>query len=367
MRYEERRWVRLAVRAVLGMLVVTGFLLGRDSLDPRTLVTARLALGVALLALLVDAARVFVGARDPVHGDVAPHEQRAEPLVDERYERVHEPVTRYVDEGVWTRAYTSVLQEAFEAVDAPPEDRERAIDEARQAAEHPRPAGEPLGASLVAGLLVTAGATLAIATLLDVAGLPAFGPALVVAGLGLGATQLRTRRTGSRWLSLALGVAGAASVAVGALQTSVAYAGPWSLVAALAAIMLAASVALTWLGEASPPPWPTLATRLEDRLTALRRAFLLVLLAGGVLFPLKPLLEGLAGAAGVPFDGAYRVAVILYATLAGYLAVEMTGTWYGLDRGRRRAREHRQARVDANEAILDLLDDHAPRAEEAPR
>jgi hypothetical protein len=363
---DRRRALRVGARAGLAVALVVGFALARDRLDPRALVAARLGLGVSLLALLVDTARVMAGARTPVGEDLAPHRQRAEPLVDERYERVHDPVTRFVDEGVWTSALDAVLEEAAESAGAPERDRRRAVERARETAEAPRPAGEPVAAALLAGLVVAAGAGLAVAALLRAVGLPTFGPSVLVAGLGLAATQVRARRAGARWSGLACGLAGALLVAVGALQAGVAYAGPWRLVALLAVPVALGSLELAWLGPARQPPWPVLEDQLERRRAALRRAFLVALAVGAVLFPLKPALDAAADALGAPIGAAYPVAAVLYATVAAFLAVELIGAGYALTRGRRRARDNRSRRVEALEALLDALDEHAPRPREEP-
>lgn len=357
---------RVVLRALAGVLLVTAYLLTRDALGPRALVSARFGLGVALFGLLVDAARVLVGEGTPLQGELAPHRQQAEPIVDDRYERVHEPVTRFVDEGVWTSAYDAVLEDAFEAVQAPGHVRRTVLDQARETARAERPAGEPVASALLAGLIVSTGCAVAIARLLALGGRPVFGPLLVVLGLGLGATQLRVRGPGGRWTAAGLGALGAGLVTLGAFQTTVAYPGPWELLVGLAAVLLVASLGLALTGEPARPPWPRLRERLETRFERLRRAFLGVLLAGGVLFPLEPLLEELATGIGLPFQGPYQVATILYVTLAAYLAVELAGTWYGLSRGRRRATRQRRQRVDANRAILDVLDEHAPRREDEP-
>lgn len=357
---------RLALRGLAGAVLVGAYVLGRGALGPRALVSARFGLGVALFGLLVDAARVVVGEGTPLEGELSPHRQKAEPIVDGRYERVHEPVTRFVDEGVWTSAYDAVLEDAFDAVEAPADVRDDVIERARETARAPRPAGEPAAGAMLAGLVVSTGCALAVARLLAIGGRPVFGPLLIVLGLGLGATQLRVRGPGSRWTAAGLGVLGAAIVTLGAFQTTVAYPGPWELIVGLAAVMLLASLALALLGDPALPPWPTLRERLEERFKRLRRAFLLVLLAGGVIFPLAPLLEELVTGVGLGFEGPYEVATILYATLAVYLAVELAATWYGLSRGRRRARDQRRHRVDANRAILDALDEHAPRREDEP-
>lgn len=351
----------LALRALVAAAAVVAYLLVRGGLEARALVTARFGIGVVLFALLVDVGRSLVGVHDPLEGDLRPHHQRAEPLVDDRYERVHEPVKRFVDEGVWTSSYESVLEEVFESEDVPRAERRRVIEQARQAAASERPAGPPILGGLASGIVVTFGLALAVGILLEAVGVPVLGPVLLVAGVALAVMQLRAHDGGARWLALGLGVAGAGTVALAALRLSIGFPGPWWVLLGFAVVMALASAALAILGDATPPAWSTVEDRLEDRLVTLRRAFLGTLLAGGVLFPFEPLLAEAFAAMAWPFEVPYRVATIGYGTLAAYLAVEMAVTWYGLSQGRERARDQRERRVEANAAILDLLDEHAPR------
>lgn len=357
----------LVLRAALAAAGIAAFLLARDSLSPRALVTARFGIGVGLFALLVDLGRTLVGARDPLEGEITPHRQDATPRVDDRYKRVHEPVKRFVDEGVWTQSYEALLEEAFDAEDVPPADRERALAQARDAATPRRPAGPPVTGALLAGTVVTVGLSLAVGTLMEALGAPVLGPVLLVVGIGLGLLQLRAHDTGARWLALALGLVGSATVGLIGFQMGTLYPGPWWLVVALGGGMLVATFALAILGDATPPPWDRLEPRLTERLSTLRRAFLLALLGGGVLFPFKPLLEELFAIIGWPFEVPYRITTLGYGTLAAYLAIEMGATWYGLSNGREQARAQRAQRVAANTAILDLLDEHAPRVAQEGR
>lgn len=349
----------IVLRAAVAAATVVLFLVARDALSPRALVTARFGLGVALFALLVDVGRTLVGTRDPVHGEIQPHRQRAEPMVDDRYERVHEPVQRFVDQGVLTDAYEQIVREALTAEGVPAREQDALLDEVHHAADADRPAGPPLASALAAGLVVTIGLALATGTLMEALTLPVTGPVVVVLGMGIGLLQLRAHDANARGWALGLGIVGAATTALGGLRLATRYPGPWWLVLVLAGGLLVGTVALFWLADTTAPPWRAVETQLTRRFEALRRAFLAALLAGGVLFPFEPLLEELFLALAWSFKVPYRLATIAYGTLAAYLALEMAGTWFGLSQGQARAAEQRRRRLAATTAILERLDQHA--------
>lgn len=351
----------LVLRALVAAVAVLAYSLVQDRLDPRALVTARFGVGIALFALLVDVGRTLVGAGDPVDGDIKPHRQRADPLVDDRYERVHEPVKRYIDESVWTQSYENLLEETFDARSVPEADRHEALERARRAAGGDRMAGPPTTLTLVAGLIAVAGVSLVVGILLEALGQPVTGTVLVFIGVGLALLQVRARDGGARWTALLLGLSGTVAAGFGAVRLARGQVVAATLpIYGLVAVLGGATIVMAVLGPIQPPPWPRIEATLERRFELLRRAFLVALLAGGVLFPFEPLLAELFTALGWPLDVPYRILTIGYATLATYLAVEMAATWYGLSRGRERARQRRRRRVEANRAILDLLERRAP-------
>lgn len=350
----------LVIRALLAAATIIAYLSLQDTLGPRALVTARFGVGVALFALLVDVGRTLLGTGEAVEGDLGPHRQVAEPLVDERYERVHEPVERYVNEGVWTTSYERILEEAFEARDLPAQERERVLARARRAASTDRIAGPPTALTLAAGAVAVVGTSLSVGVLLEALEAPMLGPVLLFVGAGLALLQIRARDLGARWTGLGLGIAGTTVAALGAVRLMRVAASASVAFFGLVGVLGIGSIALAALGAREVPPWPTVEAELEDRFTTLRRAFLVVLLAGGVLFPFKPLLEELFAVLGWPLDVPYRIVSIGYATLATYLAVEMAATWHRLSRGRRRARDRRRRRVEANQAILEALGSGRP-------
>lgn len=354
----------LVLRALAAAGIVTAFLLLRSRLSPRALVTARFGVGVALFALLVDVGRTLIGADPPVDGQLRPHEQTARPLVDERYRRVHEPVKRFVDEGVWTSSYEHLLEEAFDAAGAPTRTRETVMEDARRAAEERRPPGPPVPLALGSGAIVVVGLAITTGMLLEALELPVTGPILGVLGLGLAILQVRAHDAGRRWTGLVIGLLGAGAVVLAGLRLGARSTGPWWIVQGMGILLALGTLALTAQAREGPPPWEQLEAELEERFRTLRRAFLAALLAGGVLFPFEPLLAELFTALGWPLDVPYRIVTAGYATLAAFVAVEMAAVWYGLSRGREEARRQRRRRIEANRAILEAIEARSEQASE---
>lgn len=347
----------LALRFTLGAITILAYLAVRGSLDPAPLVAARFGVGITLFALLIDVGRALAGAAAPMQGEARPHRQRAQPLVDEAYRNVHQAMDRFLHDGRWSQRYETYLREAMSLRDIPGAEQDQAIASARETATGPPYSHRPLTMALISGLVAIAGLTAVTGVLLgNLAQVALQGPLTLVAGLGIYALQSRPMRSGHRWATAGVGVLGAGLVLVGTLQISTRIAGPSGLLYLGAGALALGTVGIVVLGDFSQPPWRQVRQELEAELVTLRRAFLAVLLAGLVLFPFQPLLEALFQALSWPLATPYRMAVIGYATVATFLALELASAWYALARGDSQAQAQRRARVDANERLLALID-----------
>lgn len=347
----------LALRFTLGAITVLAYLAVRGSLDPAPLVAARFGVGITLFALLIDIGRALAGAAAPMQGEARPHRQRAEPLVDDAYRNVHQAMERFLHDGRWSQRYETYLREAMSLRDIPEEEQTQAIEDARETATGPPYGHRPLTMALVSGLVAVVGLAAVVGVLLGNLGQLALqGPLTLLVGLGIYALQLRPMRTGHRWVTAGVGLLGAGLALVGTAQMSAQAQGPWGLLYLGAGALALGTVGIVVLADFTKPPWRQVRRELEDELVTLRRAFLAVLLAGLVLFPFQPLLEALFQALSWPLATPYRMAVIGYATAATFLALELASAWYALARGDSQARAHRQARVEANEHLLSLIE-----------
>lgn len=347
----------LALRFTLGALTILAYLAVRDSLDPAPLVAARFGLGITLFALLIDVGRALAGAAAPVQATARPHRQEARPLVDDAYRNVHDAMERFLHDGRWSNRYETYVREAMTLRGVPEGTQEEAIEQARSTATGPPYGHRPLSMALISGLVAVVGLAAVVGVLLgNLDGLALQGPLTLLVGLGVYTLQLRPMRTGHRWVTAAVGLLGAGLAALGTAQMAAGSQGPWGLLYLGAGALALGTVGIVVLSDFTPPAWRQVRQQLEDELVTLRRAFLAVLVAGLVLFPFQPLLEALFQALGWPLATPYRMAVVGYATAATFLAIELASAWYALARGDSQARAQRQARVQANEHLLSLLD-----------
>lgn len=348
----------------LRLLGATGslalYLLVRDGLGPAALVAARFGVGLLLLALLVDLGRALAGVAPPVMGSFRPHEQRAEPLVDETYRQVHGAVRRFVDDGVFTDAYRSTLQGALAQRGVLQVHQREALEAAARAAVERAPSARHPALAVAGGLVVVLGSAAAIGVLLESQRIPLAASLLAILGVGVSALQVRPLALGDRWWTLGTGLAGALLLLVGARGLEAAHGGAWGFLQFFALALAAGTIALTVLHSFARPSWREARAQLEDELSTLRRAFVAVLLAGIVLFPFEPLLAALFQALGWGFDVPYRMAIIGYATITVFLAVELTGAWLALGQGEQKEAALRRRRIEANDALLDLLESPGP-------
>lgn len=360
-RAEDRvRVPALALRFVLAAIAILGFLFVRDTLDPTSLVAARFGLGITLFALFIDLARALAGASPNLGPGYRPHEQEAEALVDETYREVHADVRRYLDEGEWTEAYGRLLDGVLEARGVPAHEREALIGQARAEAGGSPHVNRPFLLSLVAGLSAVLGVATAAGVLLHALEAPVLYPVVAVVGLGIYLLQARLVQAGSQLATGLVGLAGAAMILLGGTGLVATGAQTGRLLQGTGTLLALATGGLLWFHTFQAPTWAEVRNRLKDELTTLRRAFLVTLLGGLVLFPFKPLLSALFESQGWSLSVPYRIAVIGYATVATFLALELAGTWYALDQGEREERRLRQRRVQANQALLERLDQPTP-------
>ncbi len=346
----------LLLRLLGAAVALLMYLAVQGDLEAGALVAARFGLGILLFALLVDIGRLIAGTSDPITQDLAPHEQRAEPLVDDAYKRVHHAVEAFVDHGRWTAQYADLVRVALQAKNVQEGEITGLVAAAEETASTPQGTRRAPGLAVASGAIVITGIAAMIGVLLAGLGAPVFYPVLAVVGVGAWVLEFRVAKAKSRWGTLGLGLFGAGLVFFAGIQLSTTYGGGW-IVLQILSLGLAAGTGLFVAFHAfQGDPWHVVEAELEGEFTTLRRAFLVTLLAGIVLFPFEPLVSALFGAMGWPVETPYRIAVIGFATVAGFLAAELAAAYVTLTRGRVRAKAQRRRRVEVNRRILEVLD-----------
>jgi hypothetical protein len=342
-------------RAAIALVAVVVYLGARTVLDPAPLAAARFGLGILLFALLVDLGRSIAGTGRPIRGALAPHQQRARPQVDEDYEDLRSAMQAYVEEG---RLAPLLLDHVHQAAQARglEDPSQRLAEQLRAAAGARAPTRALLGVRLLAGIVVTLGLGLAVASLAQGLGIAIGAPILLVAGTRITILQWRAHQAGAPKTGLALGLVGVGLFGLGALRFFTASPLTGGLLAVLALAGLVATLHTTIRNEATDPPWGVVEHQLSGTLAKLRRAFLLALGAGVVVFTLDPLLAGFLSLPGA-LDVTLEVATVAIATVLAFLAIEGTGTALTLVVGRRRAEGDRQARREAVDRVLAHLED----------
>lgn len=358
------RSLAVASRALVALAAVVAYLGARTVLDPAALAAARFGLGILLFALLVDLGRSIAGTGRPLRGALGLHRQRARPQVDEAYDELRSAVREYVDEG---RLSPTLLDRVHQAGDA------RGLDEAsrrrldlllREARAPSGPTRALLGVRLLAGLVVTIGVGLAAASLAESLGIVLVPPVLLVTGTSLTMLQWRALEAGATKTGLLVGLTGLSLFGLGAVRYWTASTLAGLVLGTIALLGLAATLAAAWRNDSRPRPWDVIEADLTASVTTLRRAFLLALGAGVVVFLLDPLLGGLADVSSV-LDVGLELAAIAIATVLAFLAIEGTGTWLTLTLGRRRAEGDRRDRRQAMDRVLAHLDQDLEDAQEA--
>lgn len=347
--------VSIAIRLLVAVLAVLVFLNLRSGLEASTLTAARFALGVLLFGLLVDLGRSIAGTGTPLRGELSPHRQRSQAQVDEAYDRLREALDTYVDEGRVLGPLTGHVRAAARARGLAPGEVEELSTHLREAAGPARPASSVLAVQLASGTVLTVGLSFAVALLAEGLGMALVPPVLLVAGTSTAMLQWRAQAAGARWLGAGLGVLGVLLFSLGALRifTASPVAGGFLLVLAMAG--LAATAWNTWQSPRGPGR-SGLGKRLEESMDKLRRAFLLFLVAGIVVFALQPLLAGLLEVLGLPASLVTELSAVGFATVGAFLAIELAGTWLAIRHGRREGQRERARRREAIETVLDEID-----------
>lgn len=358
---DPRPVLAIALRGLLAVAGITAYLALKSQLQGGPLVAARFGLGVLLFTLLVDLGRSVAGTGPPLGGSLTPHRQRSRAQVDEAYDQLRSAIDRYILDGSLTQPLESAIEEAGRSQHLD----EASIDELQdRLTSVQRPVEgtyRPLAVRLLAGLIVSVGLALGIATLAEGLGLAVVPPVLLVTGTSVATLQWRAQRAGARWTGLGLGLAGAGLFGLGALRITGIQPGVGiPLIVATVAIALGTIVA-TYRTDPRTDPWRIVERDLEDGLTGLRRAFLATLAGALVVLPLEPLVSTALALVGWPADLTFRLTVITLGTLAAFLTLEMVGTWLALTRGRRRAKRAQQARREATRTVLDAIDEASPR------
>jgi hypothetical protein len=343
-------------RAAIALVAVVVYLSARTVLDPAPLAAARFGLGILLFALLVDLGRSIAGTGRPIRGALAPHQQRARPQVDEDYEDLRSAMQAYVEEGRLAPLLLDHVHRAAQARGLGDAASQRLAEQLRAAAGARAPTRALLGVRLLAGIVVTLGLGLAVASLAQGLGIAIVPPILLVTGTSITMLQWRAHDAGAPKTGLALGLVGVGLFGLGALRFFTASPLTGGLLAVLALAGLVATLHTTIRNEATDPPWGVVEHQLSGTLAKLRRAFLLALGAGVVVFTLDPLLAGFLSLPGA-LDVTLEVATVAIATVLAFLAIEGTGTALTLVVGRRRAEGDRQARREAVDRVLAHLED----------
>lgn len=344
-------------RAVLGLLAVLAYLATRPLLDEAALAAARFGLGILLFALLLDLGRSVAGTGHPLRGHLSAHVQRADAQVDEDYQRLRSALEAYIEEGEVAEDLLDHVHQAAQARGLAGK-RARRLDGTLREAARPRgPTNALLAVRMLSGLVVALGLGLTAATMAESLGMAVVPPVLLVTGTSIATLQWRAQDAGARWTGLAVGLAGLGLFALGALRFLTASIAAGGLLLAITTMGLAGTAWATWRTSRGQDPWDVVEQRLESTTTKLRRAFLVAMVAGVVVFALEPLLTSLMGLLGLPTALGFEVPALLIATVVAFLAIEGAGTWLTLTRGRRRAESDRRARQQAIATVLARLED----------
>lgn len=318
---------------------------------------ARFGLGVLLFALLLDVGRTVAGTAPAVRGNLSPHQHQAQPRADARYSDLQSAFHRYIEGGTLAPGLVDHVRKAASARGLETSQRQALVHELQEAglgSEHEK---RPLAVRLLSGSIVSLGLGLTAATLAETLGMAVVPPVLLVTGSSVAMLQWRAQAAGARWTGLALGLIGTLLFGLGALTVLAVQPGLGAVMLLVSTTMLAGTGWATWHTSEDQDPWALVETELEDTLTRLRRAFLITLVSGLVLFPLEPLLANLVLALGGPRNLGLEVLVIAFATVTAFLAIEGVGTWLALRRGRRQVQRTRQRRQQATDAVLTRLDE----------
>lgn len=353
---ETRPVAALILRGIIALAAVGTYALVRDDLGPGALVAARFGLGVLLFTLLVDVGRSIAGTGPAIRGNLAPHEQRARSQVDETYDRLRQALRRYVSDGDLTSPLVEQIRKAAEARDLGEEATRDLVEGVRSAASRERTRHRPLAVRLLAGGVVAVGLGLGAAMIAESLGMPLVPPILLVSGTSIATLQWRAQASGARWTGLVLGLLGGVLFGLGSLRLVLLQPSVGVPLLVVAGLVLVGTLVATWRVDRKPDPWRIVEPDLETSMDGLRRAFLVTLVAGVVVFPLEPLLASILSAFQLPRELALRTALVGFITVTAFLTLEMTGTWLALTRGRRRAEGRQENRRDAVEAVLEKLE-----------
>lgn len=352
----------LALRGSLAAFAVVAYLVARPHLDPAPLVVARFGLGILFFTLLLDVGRTMRGKGPAIQGALGPHEQQARSQVDEDYAALRRAIDRYLSDGAIDDALTDAIDQAASAQghdEATARSLERRVQEA---AQRPDETYRPLGVRLVAGLVVAVGLAFAVATLAQGLGLAVIPLVLLVTGTSVATVQWRAQAAGARWTGLAIGLTGAGLFGLGAARVFLVQPGPGLALAAIAALIATGTAIATWRTENRPEPWRLVKPDLESYMDTLRQAFLVTLVTGIVVVPLEPFVASALTLAGLPSTLAFDLALIGFATVAAFLALEGAGTYLALERGRDSVERRRRLRSEALDDVLDEIDADTPEA-----
>ena len=346
----------LFLRLAGALFAIATYVLVRDELGPAGRVAARFGLGITLFALLIDLGRAAAGASAPLLGTFRPHRQRAEALVDDDYRDIHTRLRRFLDDGDYDSGYEQLMRAALEERGVVGEQAEVALQEAERSARDPPPSPRPILFVIAGGTILVLGSALALGVVLEAAQVPLTAPLLLMTGFGLVALQARTVGLRHRAGTAVVGLTGALLVYLGATGLAANHDTAWGAFQWIALLLAGATLALVLLLKQERPAWHRVRATIEHELLALRRAFVATLLAGVVLFPVRPVLAALFDALGWSLEAPYRIAVIGFVTLALFLGIELAGAWTALAKGDRQARKLREARLAANDRLFALLE-----------
>lgn len=346
--------VAIAARVLLALLAVLAFLTVRSELEAGTLTAARFALGVLLFGLLADLGRSIAGTGRSLRGRLAPHRQRAQAQVDETYDRLREALDAYIDEGRILGPLPAHVRQAAHARELSPERVEQLTDRLREAGGPGGSDASLLAVHLSSGFVLTVGLSFAVALLAENLGMALVPAVLLVAGTSLAMLQWRAHASGAAWVGATLGLVGVVLFGLGALRIFSVSPAAGTVLLALALGGLIATAWNTWHTRRTGPA--RRGRDLEASMRKLRRAFLLFLVAGIVVFALQPLFTGLLEALGLPGSLAMELSAVAFVTVGAFLSIELAGTWLAIRHGRRGHQREQSRRRQALETVLDEID-----------